>query len=566
MTEANPILLPKLAQSLQGRDLGHLRIVADLWGLELNAPDTRVGLMRLAPALLQADDLLRLLEELPDPARLALEDLQLHDGLLAWPLFTRKYGPLREMGAARRDREQPHRHPLSATEMLYYRALIGRAFFDAPSGPEEFAYIPADLLTLLPEPQMEVEVLLGRPATPLERGQPLAHTDLILDHAATLLAALRSGLPLETVSLEWPYPLNPPPPAVLIGLLRAAGLLDAQDQPAAEAVQAFLEAPRAEALLTLFRGWRESPDFNELRLIPELLCEGEWRNDPLATRAAILTMLTELPPSAGEGVFWSLTAFVNAIQQTYPDFQRPAGDYDSWFIRSVDGTSRRGFEQWEAVEGALLRYLLTGPLYWLGALDLARPHADLAATAFRISAWGEALLAGEPPRGLHDERERVQINSDGSLRVPQGAPRALRYQLARFAVWLPRDGATYRYQITPASLERARDAGLRTPHLIGLLRRGASVVPPRLIQALERWESHGGEARLEPLLVLRLGSPEMLTALRRSRAGRFLGDPLGPTAVIVKPGAAERVAAALTELGYLVEASWEGGRLNGTPE
>ena len=73
------------------------------------------------------------------------------------------------------------------------------------------------------------------------------------------------------------------------------------------------------------------------------------------------------------------------------------------------------------------------------------------------------------------------------------------------------------------------------------------------MKALERWDEHGSQARLEEVLVMRLGSPEILKKLRATRAARFLGDPLGPNAVIVKPGAREKVMAALAEMGYLGE-------------
>ena len=33
--------MPTLAQSLHSHDLGHLRIIAEHWGIELAAPDTR---------------------------------------------------------------------------------------------------------------------------------------------------------------------------------------------------------------------------------------------------------------------------------------------------------------------------------------------------------------------------------------------------------------------------------------------------------------------------------------------------------------------------------------------
>ncbi len=96
-----------------------------------------------------------------------------------------------------------------------------------------------------------------------------------------------------------------------------------------ETVKAFLEAPRAEALAALGRAWLPSTAFNELRQLPGLRFDGEWQNDPRRTRESILGFLAGLPA----GTWWSLTAFTAAIKETAPDFQRPAGDYNSWFIR-----------------------------------------------------------------------------------------------------------------------------------------------------------------------------------------------------------------------------------------
>jgi len=86
-----------------------------------------------------------------------------------------------------------------------------------------------------------------------------------------------------------------------------------------------------------------------------------------------------------------------------------------------------------------------------------------------------------------------------------------------------------------------------------LLNRHSMAVPPSLLRALERWDKVGSEARMEKMVILRVASTEVLQALRQSRASRFLGEPLGPTTVAIKPGAAQKVLAALAELGYLGE-------------
>jgi hypothetical protein len=362
----------------------------------------------------------------------------------------------------------------------------------------------------------------------------------------------------EINALSWsaasPHPLAPGP---LQALLSAAGLLDESGMPQPEPVRLFLEAPRSEALASLARSWMRSLDFNELRQIPGLRMEGDWRNDPLRSRQALLDFLTTLPPDT----WWSLPAFLAALRLEQPDFQRPAGDYDSWFIRDeASGEFLRGFERWEEVDGALVRYLMGGPMHWLGLVELARPAEDGPLSAFRLTPWAQALLKGEPLRELPPDDAKLFVSSEGRVTIPRRAPRAARYQAARFCLWEGEREDGYRYRLTPASLLRAREQGLRLPHLLGLLRRYAESVPPNVVKALERWEAHGSEARVEQVTVLRLSTPELLASLRASRAGRFLGEPLGPTSVIVKPGGWKKVLAALAEMGYLGESALDEDR------
>ena len=61
------------------------------------------------------------------------------------------------------------------------------------------------------------------------------------------------------------------------------------------------------------------------------------------------------------------------------------------------------------------------------------------------------------------------------------------------------------------------------------------------------------QAAIHPAVLLRVSSPEILAALRQSRAARFLREGLSPTAVLINPGSEEKVLLALAELGYLGE-------------
>jgi hypothetical protein len=548
--------MPDLIHTLQGHDLNFLKMIAGAWGVDLTAPDARAALPVLVQSLLDAELAEEVIGALPHETRDALQAVLENEGHMLWATFTRRFGEIRVLGAAARDRERPDLNPASPAETLWYRGLIGRAFLNIDGEALEYAYIPDDLLELFlviePFPIRTGPPTLGRPATPAESAHPLPATDRVLDQATTLLAALRAGV--EPASLPSSSAAVPLP--ALTGLLSGAGLLGADGLPLPEPTRAFLEAPRAKALAVLVDGWQKSAGFNELRLLPGLVFEGEWRNDPLATRRSLLELLSHLPQ---EG-WWNIQSFVAAVHEERPDFQRPAGDYDTWFIRKAGSDAYlRGFGSWEEVDGALIRFLITGPMYWLGLVDLAVPAPDAPASAFRPSAWSADLWHGRPPAGLAEENEPVKVRPDGTIGVPRLAPRALRYQLARFCQWLPPSRGEYNYRPTPASLERAAKQGLKITHLLAVLRKNVQgKLPPAFEQALSRWEKDGVQVRIEGVSLLRLSAPEILTALRATPAARLLGEELNPTTVIIKPGSEEKLLQALAEAGYLAQARLEG--------
>jgi len=554
--------MPTFSQSLHTHDLGHLRIIAEHWGLELKAPDARTALADLTAELLNEDLVSEIVSALSDEGQAALEVLSKNEGQMPWLQFTRRFGELRAVGPGRRDRERPDRHPVSTSEELWYRAFIGRAFFDTPSGAQEFAYIPDDLLPLIPiAPKKETQVeipegltQLGRAATPEERAHPIPANDRLLDHVCTLLTSHRLQIDPTT---QFPASENPDHPTPLLifttTLLSTADLLDPTGFPHLENARTHLEAPRGEALWQLAQSWLQSGEHNDLHHVPHLKAEGEWHNDHLGTRRFLAELLRAIPFDT----WWSISAFLADLHRDFPDFQRPASDYDSWIILDTRSNQYlRGFEHWDDVDGALIRYLLTGPLHWLGILDLAIPEEETIpgdATAFRLSRWATNLWGSANLPKLQHEDAPIHVRSDGRVSVPFLTPRAARYQIARFCQWEPPTSHEYRYRFTPSSLEHAIDQGLKIQHLQTLLARHTQNVPPNIVKALDRWDRRGTEARLQSAMILRLSSPELLTALRNSRAARYLGEPLGPTTVIVKSGANEKVLEVLTEMGHLGE-------------
>jgi len=532
--------MPDLFHSLQKQDIGHLRIIAELWGLELDSSTKDEALDELSASLLDPNLFAESIDSLSPEADSAITALVNAGGRLPWVTFTRQYGDIREAGAGKRDREKLYQNPASATETLFYRGLLGRAFFETEKGLQEFAYIPDDFIPLIqnvgaqhvvPLQKINTEPL-GRHASPGERGQETLANDSILDDATTLLAALRLGIePPETG-----IPSN-----IVQALLQTAKIIDKEQNPEPEATKNFLEASRSEALSNLANAWLESDIFNELKIMPGIVCEGEWKNQPRETREFLLELLDAIP----EGKWWSINAFIRDVKSKYADFQRPAGDYDSWFIKRIsDEQYLRGFAYWDQVDGALIRYFITNILHWMGQADLSTSEGAAGPTAFRLTSSVQA----------QDENGKITVSSNGKISIERNASRVARYQISRFCEWHDEKKDAYQYQVTTNSLTKAKEQGLKAEHLLALLvKHTDNKVPPSMVKALKRWEINGTEARVETQVILRLSKPEILEEMRKSKAARFLGDVLSPTAVVVKSGAIQKVMDALAELGLLTE-------------
>jgi hypothetical protein len=533
--------MPDLYHTLLKYDPGYLRIIAGSWGLELESSGVDSIAEELCASFLDLEAVTETIEILSADARSALAALVESNGKMEWPAFARKFGEIREMGEGRRDRERPHLKPTSITEILFYRGLLAKDFFGADKGAQEFAYIPEDLFEIIDEVMKgerggKSAEPLGRPATPLEKSFEIPASDRILDDAATYLAAIRIGKPRVKRDLH--------------DLLATAGIIK-KDVPQAEVVKSFLEASREDALKTLVEAWQSSHTFDELRLIPTILCEGEWKNQPLVTREFLLNLVGDIP----QNKWWSIPAFLRAIKEKFPDYQRPAGDYDSWFIkRESDGQYLRGFAYWDQVDGALVKYFIQ-ILHWLGMADLASPEEGKETTAFRIHSTAQGGVPAAEDGGKSKETNgKIVVASNGKINISRYFSRAVRYQISRFCEWGDEHPDEYQYQVTAQSLSHAKEQGLKAEQLLSLLVKHTNGnVPPALVKALKQWDARGTEARVEKLLVLRVNRPEILEEMRKSKASKFLGEILSPTAVIIKSGAESNVLAALAELGLLSE-------------
>jgi hypothetical protein len=549
-----------LALALRDQDFGQLRIIAELWGLDLSGGSAAEAADNLARAMLDDALLAEVVDSLPAPARDALEALLRNQGRLPLADLTRKFGPLRQMGPGRRDREQPWRNETSSIEALWYRGLMGRAFFDTPTGPQEFGYVPRDLAALMPAPRAASKALSVHPIT--QPAEVRFAADFAVDDLVTLLAALRrqpvavTVLTSDRLQAFLPFLYQPRSASLLVAcLVEERAVADDRLTPDPEAVRALLDCPRPQILERVRKSWRESEVWNDLAQVPHLRpAGGEWPNDSLVSRRAILEILRGL--TVGE--WWDLSDFIQAVYDTKPAFQRPAGDFDSWYLQDTrTGSFVRGLGHWHAVEGSLIHGVISGPLHWLGMVDLGLSGPDGPAIAFRLTPGFDPSSGHEASHSARGTGPgpRTQVRPDGLISVPRYCPPALRYQIARICAWESRDADGYRYRLTPDGLALAISQGLQPTQVRTILESASgSPLPKSLIMALERWSTEGTQARLERMLVFNVAQPALLEELRANRStARFLRQELGPRSAAVAERDWRRLCEAAARLGILIE-------------
>lgn len=514
--------MPNTVQMLSSYEPLVLEVMAELRGASLESaesPEQKVEL--LAAQISEPTSVQMAYEEVAEEnllAQKAIEALLINGGEMGGSQFTREFGGIRHMGPAKLERETPWLLPESVAERLYYHGLIGQGFAGAGPSAKSIIFIPSDVIPWLPQPQSPTleEGLPVRPVAPPPPEREILADASFLEDAGTLLGFLHTDRLRLTAAgpdpedlrrfvqrLLIPFDLggdagesetaNPETDleirlALLLHLANRLGWLRRGEEDAVELtgnrVQAFLERPRAEQRRMLWDAWRESPEWNDLCRTPELECTrtGNWSNDPVQPRATVLRMLSTLQP----GAWFSQDEVIHAIQETEADFQRPTGEYESWYIRSTTTQEYlRGFEQWDAVEGALLRFYLRGPMHWLHAVDLAEPAAgdDYEVS---LSQWGAHWLVDGAPQPHEPARRPIAVDEDFAVTVPHGTPLIDRFRFERFASW-QQTNPDFVYQINRRGLQRAQEEGIKPQRILEFLRSRAHTLPVKVENALLRY-------------------------------------------------------------------------------
>lgn len=539
--------MPALKKMLQAYDLDLIERICSKWGVEPNQPDLSTSLSALLAAMQDSALVNEVIESLPQDAREAWNYVLSHSQKLTWSQFTRKFGEVREFGPAKREREEPDIHPVSAAETLWYRGLIGKAFLNLPPEPREFVFIPDEFIRSNPHHKSKSTFpsIKLSPDNLIKTVYP--GDGRLIDHMTDWLAARRMGLDLSPNAWR-AWPENE---LFIATLAMESNLVNSTKTPDPEALAVFLQQDRNEILRHWFSTWLKSRKINDLKSLPGLSFDGEWQNDPLQPRQFILEILQTLEAEK----WFDLASFVETVKSHQPDFQRPSGDYDSWFI-SRSGTDQflRGFDHWDQVDGALLRYLICGPLHWLGIVDLGLGQKN-SEVSFQLSPLFNFINSEEKPPLERRAEEKIKINVDLSFSVPLFASRLLRYQIARFCDIRSISSLQTDYEITPNSLEKAEASGLTPKQLVQLLEKhNKGSIPRSLTLLAEQWEKTGRAAEIAEQVVLRTSSAEIMQVIMSNQnTSKFIREQLSPQVAIMNKNGVRNIKRYLLELGYLTD-------------
>jgi hypothetical protein len=555
--------LRTLKQCLMDTELTHLRIIARLWGLEVKATRHLEIAAELARSLADPAHAAETWEHLSDNERAAMQAVLSAGGMMPAAAFRRRFGEIRPIGPGRLEREAPWRNPISPAEGLWYRGLIFEGFAGQARETYSVYFIPTELRSALP--------FMAEPDTPSLDLKPVSAPTprfvggyLLLDDMTTVLAFIHNEVvhpPSKDVA-NWPDSakralvryLRDPDADRLDFIIHVIGQLgwtrmsdDGRLRLVAEPMLAWLQKPDAASLDVLVGAWRLMKDWDELWRLTQLQSDGAdtRHSDPCLAREAFMRHLDLL-----ESDEWvRVDDFIAAIKAVDPDFLRPSGDYDEWYVRDASsGAFLTGFESWDQVEGAVLRAMLLGPAWWL---DLVELGGETAADSPEIFL-PQSRMGTRPETSVTSAAQTV-VRANLSVTIPAHL-RLERFQLARVAD-LAVAGDEYVFRLTPASLQRARRQRIDLEKVLGFLD-GLTAAPlsKSVSSSLERWNDRGTEVWLEQTTLLRVKDEQVMQQILKSpKASRYIGPVQSPTIALVAEKDWPNLVSSLAELGFLAE-------------
>ncbi len=347
-------------------------------------------------------------------------------------------------------------------------------------------------------------------------------------------------------------------------LLMKLGLLrERQGTLRAAPAEEFFTLPLLERARRCYHIWLKSTFWNELIYLPEVVVRpGPAPLDPaheevVQARQTVMERVLHEQPE----VWYEFSAFV-ARTKLYAPYLLFPRRYGSRAERYSVGSNpygwdfrlRRGWlthrEGWHLVEGGFIRTVISGPLHWLGLVDI---NEEDNPTAFRLAASSLLIMSDAPLTLEEPPMGRLIVQPNFELVALAPVSEALLISLDRFA---ERTGLERiaQYRLTKASVTRAIQVGLHAEAIRQILEQASGGGIPQNVQySLVEWERQARRIELwRGAALFEVDDAALLDALFADEQARsLLGRRLSPVLAEVPRHQLSALQEALWQRGYL---------------
>lgn len=441
---------------------------------------------------------------------------------------------------------------------------------------------PASLRPPLPRPRLErrLEQLRSWDYDPVElEGLVQEHgrhwrSDIVLTvpppRRALTDAAMERLMPIagSQVKLEFLY-----------ALLLSAGVLQ-PGHPATvwpEVKEAFLERDVSAQRAILARSYFETTAWSALwEMLREddrlqlkrifghrFLKPEQLRTDLARFRRLVLRVLACLP----DDEWVALAELLPLMRVVWPQFdyavwQRYLFHNPSWFLVSDRGKGplRQIDEQdWDLAQGRFIRWIIAGPLHWLGLADLCLEEGELAAVRFRGLAdlyWDRVEAPPVPvsvQTATEDPATNVSVEGDTIVVLPSATDGRVHGLLDRIARLEAISPERFVYRLDPQAVYEAYEAGMALSEILQGWRQLISVPLPQEIERrlADWWETYGQVRIYKGVTVVEFSDDYALEEMKAvTSLKEVLIAELSPRLVMVPQDAVETLSTELEAAGY----------------
>lgn len=333
----------------------------------------------------------------------------------------------------------------------------------------------------------------------------------------------------------------------------------------AETVENYFALPLLERARRCYRLWLESPFWNELNYLPGVVLRPAPGPTDAAhaevVRARAMVMPQVLQARADSTL--ALSTFIARAKLHIPYLLFPR-DFGARTERYSIGSNPYGLdfrlkhgwlthrEGWYLVEGGFIRAILSGPLCWLGLIELDEGADTFMPLASLALITREEEDGGAP--GIQSEvwgRLVVQPNFELIALAP--ISELLLLHLDRFAERVRLEQIA-QYRLTRASVTRAVQAGLAVDEILRVLEQAAGgAIPQNVYYSLKEWERYARRVELWPhMTLIEVENEALLDVCYADDALRpLLGRRLSPTLAEVASDRVELLQELLWERNLL---------------